>query len=502
MLRDHPDPDLCAHLASDLRDARFTAAALEEAWGTEAQQAQERGIPAPALRALCGRTDPLASLARLFVLGRPEPVVHLDAALPRTGSPTLEALGLAHRDGEQLVPLAHLRPQRLGGTDVWVASDLDEAARGGPLPLDHVVGIGGASRTLAGLQVPTSARRVLDLGTGCGVQALVAAEYADLVVATDISARAVRYARLNAALAGATRIEVRSGDLFAPVAGERFDRIISNPPFVITPRVEGVPEYDYRDGGEVGDALLARVIAGLGVHLDPGGIAQLLGNWEYRGGHDGPERVREWVRASAVPLDVWLIEREVLTPLDYAQLWVRDGGIVPGTAEYAGMVDAWLEDFASRDVSAIGFGYLLLRRRGPDAAAWERIERVESAAATELGADIARALAVQDALAPLSDAEWAAICVRTAADVTEHRHFVPGEDSPRVIELRQGRGLGRTLSVDPGLAAVVGACDGDLPLGVLIDAVADLLEVESAALRGDLLPRLRELALLGFVDPV
>ena len=68
-----------------------------------------------------------------------------------------------------------------------------------------------------------------------------------------------------------------------------------------------------------------------------------------------------------------------------------------------------------------------------------------------------------------------------------------------MIELRQGGGFGRSFTVDPGLAALVGACDGDLTAGVLIDAIAELLEVDAVALRADLLPRLRELVFTGLV---
>ena len=119
-----------------------------------------------------------------------------------------------------------------------------------------------------------------------------------------------------------------------------------------------------------------------------------------------------------------------------------------------------------------------------------------------LGADLARAVAVHDVLGIRDDVGLAASVFTTAPDVTEARHFVPGAEDPTVIELHQGRGFGRTLTVDPGLAALVGACDGDLPVGVLIDAIAELLEVDAAALRADLLPRVRELAFLGFLDPV
>ena len=86
-----------------------------------------------------------------------------------------------------------------------------------------------------------------------------------------------------------------------------------------------------------------------------------------------------------------------------------------------------------------------------------------------------------------------------AEDVTEARHHLPGAEAPSVIELRQGGGLARTVEVDPALAALVGAADGELTVGQLSDAIAQLLEVDAAALRADLLPRVRELVFIGML---
>ena len=74
---------------------------------------------------------------------------------------------------------------------------------------------------------------VLDMGTGSGVCALFAARHARRVIAMDINAAAVRCAQINALMNQLhTRLEVRHGDLFAAVAGERFDLVLFNPPFV------------------------------------------------------------------------------------------------------------------------------------------------------------------------------------------------------------------------------------------------------------------------------
>lgn len=503
----HPSPDIAAALRADLIDAGYTAAAVRGAWGELADNAIGQGLCGPALVALGDRADALAVLARVLFLGADAASDALDAALPRTRTAGLVALGLATVSGERVHPTALLRPQAFddaaGSGDWLIASDLDEAALHGALPTGHVLGVGGASLTLAGLQLDAPVGRVLDLGAGCGIQALRAARAADVVVATDISERALAFTRLNALLNQAPGILTRGGSLFDPVTGgampELFDRVVSNPPFVITPRAAGVPEYEYRDAGMAGDDLVAAVITGVGAVLAPGGTAQLLGNWEYRRGADGLERVKGWVATSPVPLDAWVVEREQLDPLAYAQLWVRDGGTASGSPEYERLIEAWLADFAARGVVAVGFGYVLLRRPANGAVTLSRYERLTQALPGALGSHIGAALAAHDGQAMLSDGELAEAVLRVASDVTEARHYVPGAEDPQVIELRQGGGYARTYDVDPALAALVGACDGDLAVGVLIDAIAQLLEVDETALRADLLPRVRELIFAGIL---
>lgn len=495
-----PDPQLCLTLADDLRAAGYTSAALREAWGTQADDAVARGLRRPAARALGARDDALAVLGRLWGLGLTVARSDAAAALPALGVAGAAALGLLTVSGGDAVPAVLVRPQAFaddeGEVEWWIASDLDEAALEGPLPEDHVLGVGGASQTLARLQLTRRARTALDLGTGCGIQALRLRRLVDHVVATDISERALRFTRLNALVNGVDGIETRLGSLFAPVEGEAFDRVASNPPFVITPRVAGVPAYEYRDGGMEGDALVAAVIGGVGAHLSPGGVAQSLGNWEYREGESGLDRVKAWVGPS---LDAWVVEREVLDPLAYAELWVRDGGTVPGTPAYARLIDAWLDDFAARGVTGVGFGYVLVRRPLAGAPTLARYERVAGGGEAAFGPHLAACLAAHDRAALLDDDDLADSVLRVTPDVTEARHHRPGEGDPSVIELHQGGGFARRIEVDPALAALVGACDGDLTVGTLIDAIARLMEVDAAHLRADLLPRVRELLVTGFL---
>lgn len=509
------DPALVEALRADL--AGFTVDAVHAVLGDVAHAALGRELAAPARRSCARSGEPVARLLELFVLGGRPSRAAVDAALPHVGVDGAARLGLvelAGSDGGDAVRgLVDLRPFAVEDGDRsaqwWIASDPGELATGGPLRDDHVLGVGGASVTLAQSTVRRDAARVLDLGTGCGVQALQAAGHARHVVATDVSARALAYARFTAALnapaLGGTRLDWRRGDMLDPVEGERFDLIVSNPPFVVTPRVEGVPTYEYRDGGREGDAIVRDLVHRLPAHLEAGGVAQLLGNWEHRDGEDWKAGWQRWLetspwRAQGEEFDVWVVQREVQDPAEYAQLWIRDAG-APDEAAQQRLVDAWLDDFERRGVSGVGFGLITLRRPRGGRRGQVRLEDLRGTREQGLGTHVATVL---DAIDWLGDHEGDALLeahLEVAGDVTEERHHLPGAADPQVILLRQGGGFGRAVPATTMVAAVVGACDGELSVGQIAAAVAHLAELPVRDVLDDVVPALRELVATGMVLP-
>jgi len=491
-------PHATDFLRDDLSSAGFSVDSLSSLWGVDAAAALHRGNRLPAQRALAaldggGR---LGTLATLFVLGIPVASIRVESALPRLGLARAIELGLVAVEGDVARPLLDLRPyafvDSLGAGAWWIASDLGEVALGTAIPEGHVLGVGGASTTLSGLMLQKHVGSVLDLGTGCGIQALHASRFADCVVATDISQRALDLAEFNARLNGVDSIEFRLGSLFEPVAGELFDRIVSNPPFVITPRSEGVPAYEYRDGGLVGDALVESVIREAPAHLAPGGVAQLLGNWEYGVTTDGLDRVAEWTSGR----DAWVVERETQDAALYAETWIRDGGTKPGTPEFEALMAAWLDDFEARGVTAVGFGYVTLRADNRGLRRFERLDGALGRSEGGLGVSIGASLDAHDWLL---DADLVNARLTLASDVTEERHYWPGDEDPTVIDLRQGGGFGRTQASGTVLAAVVGACDGELSIGAICAAIAQLLEVDADELLAEVLPSVSELVFVGML---
>src|SRR5206468_1346694 len=108
---------------------------------------------------------------------------------------------------------------------------------------------------------------------------------------TDVNPRAVRLVPLNARLNGLDNIEAREGSWFEPVGDERFDLIVANPPFVISPDTDLL----FRDGSEGGDSLSRMVVRGVAEHLAPGGLGHVLCNWGLRAGERQHAPVEEWV---------------------------------------------------------------------------------------------------------------------------------------------------------------------------------------------------------------
>jgi release factor glutamine methyltransferase len=169
--------------------------------------------------------------------------------------------------------------------------------------------------------------RVLDLCSGSGAVAVRAALGGPReVTAVDVSRRAVLTIRLNAALNG-VRVRARRGDLLGAVAGERFDAIVSNPPYVPAPTDElpaRGPERAW-DAGRDGRALLDRICAGVPDHLRPGGAVLLVHSSLL-----GYEPTAEALRAGGLDVDVAVRERGPLGPLMRAR---RDAGLIPPVDE-------------------------------------------------------------------------------------------------------------------------------------------------------------------------
>ncbi|WP_188665787.1 DUF7059 domain-containing protein [Tersicoccus solisilvae] len=542
------DSAALAGLIAGFTAAGFTVDGVRALLGDEASDALDRDETVPAElvtgRALdddaaAAATRTRAALIRLLLLGLPVRADRLDAGTVAA----LRACRLVEpvaddRDepSGSLRSQVDLRPYEADdGTRLWVAADLGALQTDGPLRRDHVLGIGHASLTLAQVTARRPVDTALDLGTGCGIQTFHLLRHARHVTATDLSARALAYTRFNLLLNAAAldldpadlpaRVDLRQGSLLDPVAGRTFDLIVSNPPFVITPRradETADSRYTYRDGGRAGDRLVTELVRALPAHLTAGGTAQLLGNWETPRGTDWDETLTAaWFGSQEMQKDDgrewWVTQRDTQSPAEYAELWLRDAAQATDPDAYRAAYAAYLADFAARDVAAIGFGMIWLRRPA-DASAMaanaadgnaaggertstplRRMETLTHAVEQPLGPALAATVARHDRLAARDDHALAALRLTVAPDVTEERHGTPGEPDPAVILLRQGGGFRRTVQASTALAGFVGASDGELTAGQIVTALAVLLTPEDPAFAATLLAQVRRAVVDGFL---
>ncbi|MDA1357986.1 methyltransferase [Glycomyces luteolus] len=457
----------------------FRRAALSAVYGHSAMAAADRG-DYRALLALA-EDDRLGVLTRLFVIGVPVPAEEVASALAPLGFDEARECGLVWGNSEYLAGWgAQFDGDRL------LFSDQLPNTTGGRMR-EHVLGVGGASKLLmdATLRAPVSS--ALDLGTGCGVQALGLAEHAASVTATDLSERAVAFAALNAVVNG-VELELLQGDLLAPVAGRRFDLVVANPPFVIATPGSG---WTYRDGGREADGIAAELAAAAADLLNPGGTMQFLANWLHVAGEDWAERVAAWFPDDG--LRVWAVERERLDPLDYVRTWQRDSG----ETDDADQAAAWLDWFEAKTVAGVGFGFIGIRRvDGPTEVVCEEARHAVETPWRDRVEDWF-AVRARD-LEP--ETLWHAK-LRVADGVMLQQSAALGGEGWDVDRqwLQQANGMRYAEEIDPLVVAFLGACNGESEVRLQVQLLADTYGAEPAMLYAQLYPFIRHLIERGFL---
>jgi methylase of polypeptide subunit release factors len=233
--------------------------------------------------------EPAAVAARMFVLHDPVAPDEARAAIGDLG-PLVDA-GVVDEQPEGVVSRLHAA---IAG-DVLCFGDRPGLGGGAVPPI-----CGGTMQLVRAVTPKEALGQALDLGCGAGAVALFLARASRRVVATDIDRRALAWTRFNAALNGVANVELREGDLYEAVRGERFDRVAVHPPFLARP--DGVAGSTFAHGGSRGDELPLRVLAGVGHHLSPAGRAVVLGDWPVVEGDPLDLRVRQAVGVGSLDL--------------------------------------------------------------------------------------------------------------------------------------------------------------------------------------------------------
>ncbi len=435
---------------------------------------------------------PYNVLVRLFWLGRDVPETTVGAALPGLNVEQLCNVGLLRRRDGAVSSNAKLAPYH----HLIMASDFGPEIHH-DLPADHVLGVGAASMTLASVTVRRKVKTALDLGAGAGIQSFLAASHAEHVIGTDTNPRAMSFARFNARLNDIQGVEWRHGSLYEPVADEKFDLIVANPPFVISPE----SRFAFRDGGMPGDTISEQVIRGAGLHLSEGGYACILFNWRHKDQADWQDRPRSWVSASGC--DGWLISFRCAEPLAYAADWL---GTTVGRndPEYGRFLDEWMEYYQQMDIRRISAGAMILRRRKARVN-WFRGHVLDQGRCLgSAGEQIERIFAAEDLLESL-DNDRQLLDQRLVFDehhLLKHELRVEGHGwAVQNEQLVTSEGIPFSGHVDVYVASLLAGCDGRTTLGRLVEKMAEQLKTDPEKITPGCLAVIRKLLSSGFLNP-
>lgn len=472
-------------LRQHLLSVGYTETGLLHALGSRLRLSVQ-GITEVLRRRLTGAGG-LETLIRLFWLGVPVPHEEAQAALAPVDLGALVEARIVALDRGEAHSLITLNPHE----GLLFASDPGRLVSG--RRRDFVIGVTVSSNVLEWLTIRRNVSTALDLGSGCGVQALLASRHAGSVTAVDVNPRAIAYTEFNAALNGIVNVETELGTWFEPVENRRFDLVVANLPFVVSPDTT----FDYRDSGLRGGSLSRIVVSQIPSHLTEGGFAHILCNWIVPAGADWREPLETWIEGTECDAVLMLHGRE--DPLSYAASWNQplDEEDLPSFTE---TLDRWLAYYQREGIDEIAGGMVALRRRSggrnfvralevpetPARPAGDHVDRLFE------GHDLVRSLQNRAAILdlPLKPAEGAILDERwLLRDGRFERDRVR-------FGLRSSAGF--SVSVNPRAASVLRRCDGRRPLRALVESVAETT-TSVDVLASEVASEARRLVALGFL---
>jgi hypothetical protein len=470
---------VAVELARLLRGAGYEAPRIQERLAT-GDELLARSPELPSYLRRLGDADELAVLLRLFLLGVPVMRERLEELV---GAELLARLAEAALLVEE-ASLVHGAARIVPHDELLIASDHSSADEE---HADHVPGVHRPSVALAHLTVRGRGERALDLCTGNGIQAILLAAHAENVVATDVNPRALEYATFNAALNGAGNIQTRLGSFFEPIAGEQFDLVVANPPYVISPESAVL----FRDSGMPGDAVSEHVARTAPSTLAPGAFASVLIAWALDA--DNPvERPRSWLAGSGC--DAYLLHTSTDDPIETATVWNRD--LLDKPEAYAGALDRWLAYYRELEIEQLGYACLVLRRRTDGRDGWFEAQQLPRAALRPAGRHVRKLFETHDRLEGLDPSGLLDRRLRPTDDavVAQELRFDDGGWRGESVTLRLESGLPFSAELDQSTVRLVRALDGTKTLGEALATAVSSDEVETGAALA------RQMLAVGFLD--
>jgi hypothetical protein len=349
------------------------------------------------------------------------------------------------------------------------------------------------SRLLHQFTIRRPSRATLDLGAGCGIQAVFAAHHSAQVTATDLNPRAAQFARFNAWLNDTANIECLTGDTFEPVRDRKFDLILANPPFFVTPSAAQI----YCENDMELDRYCRRIVREAPAYLNEGGFLQMVCEWVQVRGQSWQDRIKEWLDGTGC--DAWIFHTYAREAGAYAR--ERIPQTVPADAGPQALA-LWTEYYWQRGVEEIHGGILAMRRRS--GRNWVRIEDMPLDPNQPFGEAVSQAFASIDLLESHgSDEELLGAHLKLSPDtqLDQQMRQSAGRWQAVGMSLRFAAGIPASMRLDPPVAEFVARLDGGRTLGELVGDLAQQVRADPEVVRRECLAVVRMLVAGRFVLP-
>jgi methylase of polypeptide subunit release factors len=368
-------------------------------------------------------------------------------------------------------------------------------SRTGKLGVDTVLWPNPTTLLCYHLSIQAPVDRTLDLCTGNGILAVAAASHSGEVVATDLNPRARDYCLFNAALNGIGNLEFREGSAFEPVQGERFDLILVNAPFFVTPSVRRV----YSDNSMELDGFCRSLVREAPEHLNENGYCQMIVEWVQVQGQPWRERLMEWF--DGLGCDVQVLGHYMRTAADYAMLRVQEfRDEMVGPEDQAALTTEWQSYFAGNRVEEIYGGMIVLRKR--KGRNWIRLEELRTQIGRPIGESLRRTFENRDVLETHASEEQLLTTRPVLPESARlQKEFAISHEGWKLtsVELHHTEGVPYALALQPQVADFVALFDGKKTLGEVADRFAAALKVDAGLVRRDCCGIVRQLADRGLI---
>lgn len=450
-------PEQFALVRSFLGESGYTEKAICSQLGLSAlhEYAKSTERAAESLR----ENDRLNLLTRVFFCGEQVSGEQLRSVISEAVCEAFEGLGLLNEDqgGDRRInsPVALYPAHGLYFvSDRWTRADHTAVE-----PSDDIVFPAISQHTYQFLKTlpEDPCESFLDLCSGTAVAALVAASrYARHAWAVDITERATQCGEFNRMLNGIANVTVLKGNLYAPLEGMAFERIVAHPPYV--PVMQ--PSKIFYDGGEDGERVTRGIIEGLPRHLKPNGRFYCLTMGVDREGEPFEERTRQWLGEGGAELDLLYVVRRIedLTDFAYQATVTAHGGWE--------QVEQWKAHFQKLGVKELVHGLLVIEKKTDDRPAFtlRRKQGRRSGPSEPSGcSEIDWLFGWEAACAESGFLDTLLLSKPTACEGLElqvlHRHSA-GELTPSEFTLETEYPFSMECKVQPWMAMLLAQCDG------------------------------------------